>query len=199
MASVLSVRTMMRIVSCLLLFGISSWATAAEETVARARYIANMGAMVERGDTKVLFDPLFHNDFGTYDSVPVEIETALLAGTQPWDGIDAVFVSHYHEDHFDPATILKLLRTQSTIEFFAPEQAAEAIRVLVAEGEDSLLDFVDFFDVRVCLVWTVFFAVARFSVKTKTSHAFTNAFGVFFSPIPMTKMPDSRIRVARRV
>lgn len=140
MASVLSVRTMMRIVSCLLLFGISSWATAAEETVARARYIANMGAMVERGDTKVLFDPLFHNDFGTYDSVPVEIETALLAGTQPWDGIDAVFVSHYHEDHFDPATILKLLRTQSTIELFAPEQAAEAIRVLVAEGEDSLLE-----------------------------------------------------------
>jgi L-ascorbate metabolism protein UlaG (beta-lactamase superfamily) len=88
----------------------------------------------------VLFDPLFHNDFDTYDSVPAEIETALLAGTGPWDGIDAVFVSHYHEDHLDPATVLRLLRAQSTIELFAPEQAAAAIRGLVAERDDPVLE-----------------------------------------------------------
>jgi L-ascorbate metabolism protein UlaG (beta-lactamase superfamily) len=131
---------MMRIACCLLLFGAWSWAAAAEDTAARARYIANMGAMVERGDTRVLFDPLFRNDFDTYDSVPAGIETALLAGAEPWDGIDAVFISHYHEDHFDPATILDLLRAQSTIELFAPEQAAAAIRELVAERGDPVLE-----------------------------------------------------------
>ena len=130
----------MRIVGCLLLLGVWSWAPATEETAARALYIANMGAMVERGDTKVLFDPLFHNDFDIYDPVPAEIETALLAGVEPWGGIDAVFVSHYHEDHFDPATILELLRAQSAIELFAPEQAAAAIRELVTSGDDPVLE-----------------------------------------------------------
>ena len=128
----------MRIVHCLLLLSASAWATAAEEIVARAHYIANMGAMVERGDTKVLFDPLFRNNFDLYDPVPEAIEAALLAGSEPWDSIDAVFISHYHEDHFDPATILELLRTQSTVHLYAPEQAAAAIRELVANGEDSV-------------------------------------------------------------
>ena len=130
---------MIRIVSCLLLYCVSSLSLAAEDA-ARAIYIANMGAMVERGDTKVLFDPLFQNSFDTYDSVPAEIEAALIAGVEPWDGIDAVFISHYHEDHFDPATIYKLLRSQPSIQLFAPEQAAEAVRGLLADREDPVLE-----------------------------------------------------------
>ena len=136
----MSVNSTMRIVFLLFLSGVSSWAVAGEDTAARVHYIANMGAMVERGDTKVLFDPLFRNNFDLYDPVPAEIEAALLAGSEPWDSVDAVFISHYHEDHFDPATILELLRKQSTIELFAPEQAAAAIRELVANVEDSVLE-----------------------------------------------------------
>ena len=131
---------MIRPVYCLLLLGVSAWASACEETTVCVRYIANMGALVERGDTRILFDPLFHNDFDTYDPVPADIETALLAGTEPWDGIDAVFVSHYHEDHLDPATMLKLLRTHSTIELFAPAQAVAAIRRLIADSADPVLE-----------------------------------------------------------
>jgi L-ascorbate metabolism protein UlaG (beta-lactamase superfamily) len=131
---------MTKIAFCLLLFSLPSLVTAAEETTARIQYIANMGALVERGETRVLFDPLFRNDFDRYDPVPAEIEVALLAGAEPWDGIDAVFVSHHHEDHFDPATILALLRKQSTVRLFAPEQAAAAIRELVADGEDPVIE-----------------------------------------------------------
>ena len=131
---------MTRIAFCLLLLGLPSLVTAAEETTARIHYIANMGALIEQGEIRVLFDPLFQNDFDRYDPVPAEIEAALLAGTEPWDGIDAVFVSHYHEDHFDPATLLALLRAQSAVKLFAPEQAAAAIRELVADREDSVLE-----------------------------------------------------------
>lgn len=130
----------MRIVYCLLLFGMPLWAAASEETAARAHYIANMGAMIERGETRILFDPLFRNDFDTYEPVPPGIEAALLAGVEPWDGIDAVFISHYHEDHFDPETVLTLLRAQSRAKLFAPEQAAAAIRELVTDRETSVLE-----------------------------------------------------------
>jgi len=111
----------------------------AEDNAPRATYIANMGAMIERGDTKIVFDPLFHYQHDTYDRVPAEIEAALLAGNEPWDGIDAVFISHHHGDHFDPASILELLRAHQTIELFGPGQAAAAIRDLVADPGDPLL------------------------------------------------------------
>jgi len=129
---------MIRLVICL--FSCCAWsgASASDSPTPRAHYIANMGAMIEHGQTKIVFDPLFRNDFDTYDGVPAKIEAALLAGVEPWNSIDAVFISHYHEDHFDPATILKLLGAQQTIELFGPEQAAAAIRELLVDPEDPL-------------------------------------------------------------
>jgi len=130
---------MYRCVICVLLCCLWSCVSATEDPTPRAHYIANMGAMIERGQTKILFDPLFRNDFGIYDPVPANIEGALLAGIKPWGSIDAVFISHYHADHFDPAVILKLLNAQQTIELFGPEQAAGAIRALVVDPEDTVL------------------------------------------------------------
>lgn len=123
----------------LLIFSLSPWALATEDPAPRAVYIANMGAMIERGETKILFDPLFHYEHDTYDRVPPGVEAALLAGDEPWDGIDAVFISHHHGDHFDPATIVALLRARPTIELFGPEQAAAAIRERVVDPSDPLL------------------------------------------------------------
>ena len=123
----------------LLIFSLSPWALATEDPAPRAVYIANMGAMIERGETKILFDPLFHYEHDTYDRVPPEVEAALLAGDEPWDGIDAVSISHHHGDHFDPATIVALLRARPAIELFGPEQAAAAIREQVVDPSDPLL------------------------------------------------------------
>ena len=130
---------MIRFLVLLLICSLSPWALATEEPAPRTVYIANMGAMIERGETKILFDPLFHYEHDTYDRVPPEVEAALLAGDEPWDGINAVFISHHHGDHFDPATILELLRAQPMLELFGPEQAAAALRELVADPEDPLL------------------------------------------------------------
>jgi len=113
---------------------------AADDAPPRVAYIANMGVMIERGETRIVFDPLFHYEHDIYDRVPSKVEEALIAGIEPWDGIDAVFISHHHGDHFDPATILELLRSHTTIELFGPEQAAAAIRDLVADPEDPLLE-----------------------------------------------------------
>ncbi len=128
-----------RVVICLFFCSLWSSGSTAETQSSRAHYLANAGVMIERGQTKIAFDPLFRNDYGIYDRVPAKIETALLAGTAPWDGIDAVFISHYHEDHFDPALILQLLQAQNTIDLYAPEQAAGAVRALVADPDEAVL------------------------------------------------------------
>lgn len=103
-----------------------------------AHYLANAGVMIARGDTKILFDPFFRNGFGVYDVVPQDIEAALFAGTPPWDGIDAIFISHYHGDHFEPAVVVDFLRRWDGVELYAPQQAVDALMEVDAENLDAL-------------------------------------------------------------
>ena len=96
----------------LITLAVLSTATIADnEQTWRVHYLANAGVMIARGDTKILFDPFFRNDYGQYDLVPPEMEAELFAGLPPWDGIDAIFISHHHDDHFDPAVVMKYLQS----------------------------------------------------------------------------------------
>ena len=94
----------------------------------QAQYIANAGVMIVSGDTKIVFDPLFRQDFGQYELAPPDMQQRLIAGDPPFDGIDAVFVSHSHEDHFDPYLMLAFLQHNESTLFFGPSQAVTALR-----------------------------------------------------------------------
>jgi L-ascorbate metabolism protein UlaG (beta-lactamase superfamily) len=96
------------------------------------QYVANASVLVTHGDTKVVFDPLFRNDFGQYRLVAPQTERALFEGTAPFDGLDAVFVSHYHEDHFSAVDVLRLLEARPTLRLFAPAQAVAGMREVSA-------------------------------------------------------------------
>jgi L-ascorbate metabolism protein UlaG (beta-lactamase superfamily) len=95
---------------------------------AKVHYLANAGVLIASGETKVVFDPLFRNDFGSYRLLPEALERALFAGEPPFDGLDAVFISHYHEDHFSPSDIFRLLKERSEIKLYAPVQALAGMR-----------------------------------------------------------------------
>lgn len=110
----------------------------AADTKWNAHYLANSGVMIAQGDTKILFDPFFRNGFDSYDLVPEEIESAILAGLTPWDGIDAVFISHHHADHFAPAIVLKFLQRWPSVKLYAPQQALSAM--LPLEGFSQVQD-----------------------------------------------------------
>ncbi|MEM9235044.1 MAG: MBL fold metallo-hydrolase, partial [Pseudomonadota bacterium] len=98
-----------------------------------AHYLANEGVMVVSGETKILFDPLFNWDVrGLYQLVPEDMRAAMMAGQPPYDGIDAVFVSHAHDDHFAAADMNSYLTAHPEVVLFAPAQAVEAMRE--AEG-----------------------------------------------------------------
>jgi L-ascorbate metabolism protein UlaG (beta-lactamase superfamily) len=111
----------------------------AHENPATARYLANEGVLIAHGDTRVLFDPLFNESFGEYQLLPENMRLALMAGNPPWDSIDAVFISHYHDDHFSPVEVVDYLRAQPGVRLFAPAQAAAALLAVVGD-ESPLLD-----------------------------------------------------------
>ena len=113
----------------ILAFAVLAWSPPAPaHEPALAHYLANAGVMVAHGDTKVLFDPLFNESFGQYELVPEDIRKALFADEPPWDGVDAVFISHYHDDHFDPRELVEFLRAREAVHLYAPEQAMAALR-----------------------------------------------------------------------
>ncbi len=117
--------------ACLLSF--SAMNATAHEPGARATYLANSAVMVASGETKVLFDPLFGEGFGIYPLVPAQTLTKIMKGQAPFDGIDAIFVSHVHGDHFAAADMIRYMQTHKDVHLFAPQQAITRMRDLAPE------------------------------------------------------------------
>lgn len=132
-----------RFIACLLL----SQQAGAHEAGGTVQYLANEGVMATYGDAKVIFDPLFNEDFGRYRLLPAQMRAALFAGDAPFDNIDAVFISHYHDDHFDPADMLLFMKDRGGIRLYAPQQAVDALRASANVSPD-LLDRVQAVDLN---------------------------------------------------
>ncbi|MCI0517713.1 MAG: MBL fold metallo-hydrolase [Woeseiaceae bacterium] len=128
------------IVATALFVGFASVAQADDSVTARAHYLGNAGVMVEHGATRILFDPLFREDFDDYELVPPEMQRALLAGAAPWDGVDAVFVSHYHDDHYDPALMVAYLKAHPGIRMYAPAQAVERLHAAASPADGGMFE-----------------------------------------------------------
>ncbi|MDD9895676.1 MAG: MBL fold metallo-hydrolase [Gammaproteobacteria bacterium] len=126
-----------RIRTCLLLIS-SFLAGLVNAQNPSAFYIANEGVMVSDGETKILFDPLFPNTYGQYLLPPEEMKAAMFAGEIPFDGVDAIFISHYHGDHFSPEEIYQLMEAQPGIQLYAPNQAIIAMRSAAGDSGSAV-------------------------------------------------------------
>jgi L-ascorbate metabolism protein UlaG (beta-lactamase superfamily) len=80
---------------------------------ASVTYVANEAVLITSRDKKVLFDPFFHQAFGTYQLVPLETQQAIFSSTPPFDDLTAIVISHAHDDHFDAKDVLKYLQKKS--------------------------------------------------------------------------------------
>lgn len=90
---------------------------------ASATYLGNAALLVTNKDHKILFDPFFHQDFGIYRLVPKDVHQKIMAGEAPYDNIDAVFISHAHDDHFDVGDVVSYMQRHNNTQLVVPEQA----------------------------------------------------------------------------
>ncbi len=107
---------------------------AAAHSTSQATYLGNEGVLVTRGDVKVVFDAFYADGLGTYLVPSAAVVQGLLEGKPPYDGIDAVFVSHVHADHFAPASMLAFLTAHPEVALYAPAQVVEALRKHAGEA-----------------------------------------------------------------
>lgn len=110
----------------------------AHEPSASATYLGNEGVLVTRGETKVVFDAFYADSYGVYAQVPNEIVEAMQNDRPPYDGIDAVFVSHVHGDHFTASRAIRYLRSHRDVKLYGSRQTYDAIAGEL-EADDPLL------------------------------------------------------------
>ena len=115
-------------------------ATANAHDPAEAKYLGNEGVLVTRGDTKILFDAFYAESFeGTYMLVPNALESAMMAGEKPFGGVDAVFISHVHPDHFNSRKTIEYLRAHPDVQLYAGHDVLGAIRAADVAANDPML------------------------------------------------------------
>lgn len=108
------------------------------QSTTTVQYLANEGVMVTHEDTKILMDPLFHNSYGRYQLVPDDVRQAMFDGRPPFDGVDAVFVSHHHGDHFSAEDMLRFLKARTGARLYAPAQAVAALREIAGDEDEPV-------------------------------------------------------------
>lgn len=109
----------------------------AHDLSGKAKYLGNEGVLVNSGNLSVLFDPFFHNNYGSYDLVPTSIRKNIFEQNAPYDSVDAVFISHAHQDHFDAKDVLRYLSINKTSKLYAPSQAIKQLLSLEGYQEVS--------------------------------------------------------------
>jgi len=104
--------------------------------------------MVVHGDTKVMFDPLYSQSYDRYMMLPAEMQAALLAGEPPYDGLDAVFITHHHGDHFTAEDVLAFMLAREEVELYAPGQAVVALRAIAGPNQQGIFSRVHGIDLE---------------------------------------------------
>ena len=107
------------------------------KVTSEAQYIANEAVLVTHGDTKVMFDPLPLSGFGVYPETPAADIAQMMAGEGAYAGIDAVFISHAHRDHFSAAAMIAYLTARPNVKLVAPQQALEMMQAS-ADWDEAL-------------------------------------------------------------
>ncbi len=94
----------------------------------RVSRILHAGYAFEYGDTQILFDPIFENPFSRncFAFPAVEFDLPAIAQLRP----DAVFISHFHDDHCSLESLVHLNRETPIYIYCEHEEILELIRAL---------------------------------------------------------------------
>jgi hypothetical protein len=69
------------------------------------RYVANAGMLVTMSGSALLVDAPIRDGIPPYPASTTVERQKLESARLPYDGVDNILVTHWHEDHFDPGAI----------------------------------------------------------------------------------------------
>jgi L-ascorbate metabolism protein UlaG (beta-lactamase superfamily) len=90
-------------------------------------YVVNEGFIIESGGKKVILDGLL-STIGSFE-LPVSVQRAMTTGQDPFDNIDLVLTTHFHDDHFDPLIVGAFLANNPQTRFVSTPQTVSDLAV----------------------------------------------------------------------
>ena len=97
------------------------------------RYVANAGVMVTVEGRRFLIDAPIRDGIPPYATSPADERARLEGAGAPYDAVDAILITHWHEDHFSPdAVAAHLTRNARAVLISSPEVVAR-VRAVAAD------------------------------------------------------------------
>ena len=100
-------------------------------------HIANAGFFIENQGEGILIDTVIDQGLKGYVKPTKPLLAKIEKGQAPFDNIKLVLITHFHADHFDPASTLRHLRANLETQYVMPPQAYEAIKELGITNEEA--------------------------------------------------------------
>jgi L-ascorbate metabolism protein UlaG (beta-lactamase superfamily) len=90
--------------------------------VRAVRYVANSGMLIAISGRRFLIDAPIRDGIPPYATSSADERAALESARAPYDNVDAILITHWHEDHFSPeAVAAHLSSSPRTVVISSPE------------------------------------------------------------------------------
>jgi L-ascorbate metabolism protein UlaG (beta-lactamase superfamily) len=101
-----------------------------QENDTKLCHIANAGFFIESDGEGILIDTVIDQGLKGYVKPSKPLLAQIEKGEKPFDNIKLVLITHYHADHFDPASTLRHIRNNPETHYIMPPQAYDMIKKL---------------------------------------------------------------------
>jgi L-ascorbate metabolism protein UlaG (beta-lactamase superfamily) len=92
------------------------------------RYVANAGVLFETGKSKFLIDAPIREGIPPYAIPDPEMRDRVETAKPPYDGVTAILVTHWHEDHFSAPAIASALRNSAGTVLLSSAEIVDRVR-----------------------------------------------------------------------
>jgi L-ascorbate metabolism protein UlaG (beta-lactamase superfamily) len=101
-------------------------------------YVANAGVLVRIGDARFLIDAPIRDGIPPYATSDAATRGQLEAAQPPFDRVDAILVTHWHEDHFSAEAVAAHLTRNPRAVLVSSFEVAQRVRALAPALADRL-------------------------------------------------------------
>jgi L-ascorbate metabolism protein UlaG (beta-lactamase superfamily) len=92
------------------------------------RYVANAGVLVTKDGTSVLIDAPIRGGIPPYATSDEAEREKLERALPPYDRVEAILITHWHEDHFSPEAVAEHLRHNPRAVVISSPEIIERVR-----------------------------------------------------------------------
>jgi L-ascorbate metabolism protein UlaG (beta-lactamase superfamily) len=121
-------RGLLPIVLALCLTGLQARQPAGGSSVPEIRYVANSGMLVTLDGRRFLVDAPIRDGIAPYATSSADERARLEGARAPYDNVDVILVTHWHEDHFSPEAVAAHLAQRSRTIFISSPEVVDRLR-----------------------------------------------------------------------